>query len=108
MSDSARRRIDAKWGDVHLSAASVWEMAIKTALGKLSLDLPLRAYVEERVEAGLRILPVEWRHAAAVADLPPHHGDLFDRLIVAQALAEKMPVVTNDPAFRPYGVKTLW
>lgn len=100
--------MDAVGTELILSVASVWELAIKASLGKLTLPAPLHEYVEEKVAAGLRVLPVEWPHAAAVVDLPFHHRDPFDRLIIAQALTERLPVVSGDPAFRAYGVRVVW
>jgi PIN domain nuclease of toxin-antitoxin system len=60
------------------------------------------------VRAGVRILPIDWPHAAAVEKMPSHHRDPFDRLIIAQALAEDLTVVTRDSVFREYGVRVVW
>lgn len=108
LSQPARRAIERAGAEVHLSAASVWEMAIKSSLGRLKLGAPLEVYVAEKVTEGFRILPVEWRHAAAVERLPHHHRDPFDRLLIAQALTEKMTIVTGDAAFRSYDATLLW
>jgi PIN domain nuclease of toxin-antitoxin system len=108
LSRRARRAIETDDAEVWLSAASVWEMAIKARIGRLSLPSSVHAYVEQKQRAGVVIRPVEWPHAAAVESLPFHHRDPFDRLIIAQALADDMTVVTNDPAFPAYGVKTIW
>ena len=108
MGGKARRQMEAGETELYLSAASVWEMAIKTSLGRLTLPTSLHEYVEEKIEAGFRILPVEWPHAAAVAKLPFHHKDPFDRLIIAQGMTEKIPIVSGDQAFKAYGVKIVW
>jgi len=108
LSRRARRAIEADDAQVVLSAASVWEMAIKARLGRLTLPTSVHTYVDEKQRGGVVMLPVEWPHAAAVEALPFHHRDPFDRLIIVQALAEDLPVVTNDSAFAPYGVKTIW
>jgi PIN domain nuclease of toxin-antitoxin system len=103
-----RRALEAEESEPLLSAASVWEMAIKAGLGPLTLPATVEEYVAEKLEEGHAILPVEWPHAAAVEQLPLHHRNPFDRLLAAQSLVEKLPLVTADPVFRKYGVKTVW
>jgi PIN domain nuclease of toxin-antitoxin system len=89
-----------------LSAASAWEIAIKHELGKLLLPAPPEAYVPSRMLAsGTAALPVLHVHALRVATLAPHHRDPFDRLIIAQAQHERIPVVTADRAFDLYDVE---
>ncbi|OFZ86844.1 MAG: twitching motility protein PilT [Betaproteobacteria bacterium RBG_16_64_18] len=91
------------------SLASVWELAIKAGLGKLKLALPVRRYVVENVVANnFRLLEIRVPHLGRVESLPAHHGDPFDRLLIAQALEENLAVVTADPVFRKYGVKRIW
>lgn len=108
LSRGARRALEAADNELILSAASVWELAIKAGLGRLTLPGSVATYVAEKVEQGLRVLSVDWTHAAAVEKLPPHHRDPFDRLLAAQALLENLPLVTGDRAFRAYGVKVVW
>lgn len=108
LSPRVRREIESKESEIYLSAASVWEIAIKTGLGRLTLPMPLDDYLVEKRGQGLRALPVEWHHAAAVAKLPHHHRDPFDRLLVAQALIEDLPLASSDPELRLYGVKIIW
>lgn len=104
LKDEARRAI--RGADlVVVSAASAWETAIKTALGKLQIGVPFEDAVEIN---GFGKLPVEFRHAAAVMALPAHHGDPFDRMLIAQALTEGLTLVTHDRKFQPYGVPVLW
>jgi PIN domain nuclease of toxin-antitoxin system len=91
--------------EVLLSAAVAWEIAIKRALGKLQVRAGL---VSELVRDGATALPVSVAHAEAVAELPPHHRDPFDRLLVAQARAEGATLVSGDPALRAYGVPVHW
>jgi PIN domain nuclease of toxin-antitoxin system len=92
-----------------VSLASVWELAIKAGLGKLKLTMPVQRYVTEHVAAnGFRLLDIRMAHARRVESLEPHHGDPFDRLLVAQALEEELPMVSADPVFRKYGVKRIW
>jgi PIN domain nuclease of toxin-antitoxin system len=95
--------------DLLLSAATVWELAIKTGQKKLTLSLPYRQWMDKAIaDLGLSILPVTVVYAERQANLPPHHKDPFDRLIIAQALVEGITVVCADPAFDAYGVTRLW
>jgi len=92
-----------------LSAATIWEIAIKIGLNKLSLTLPLRPWMQQAIaDLGLSVLPITIEYAEVQAGLPYHHRDPFDRLIVAQALTEAAPVVGSDPSFDLYGVTRLW
>ena len=91
-----------------LSAASCWEMAIKYALGKLALPAPPSEYVPSRMErTGTTALPVLPIHALRVSELPRHHRDPFDRLLIAQAQHERVALVTADDVFRAYDVELL-
>lgn len=91
-----------------LSAASSWEIAIKYALGRLPLPEPPSSYVPDRIRSsGVTPLPVEHAHALAVAELPAHHRDPFDRLLVAQARLEGVPIITADPHLRAYAVDLI-
>ena len=101
---SARAAI-ANAAEAYVSAASAWEMVIKTTLGKLRAPTDIEAAV---AEGGFRELPVEFRHIAALRTLPPHHRDPFDRLLIAQAHADRLTLVTADPALPRYGVPHLW
>lgn len=93
---------------VLLSAASSWEIAIKYRLGKLPLPEPPAEYVPERMRlSGVTPLPIEHAHALRVADLPEHHADPFDRLIIAQAQLLNVPIVTADGQFVSYEVETV-
>jgi PIN domain nuclease of toxin-antitoxin system len=104
----ARRLIADGRNDLLLSAASCWEMAIKAALGKLVLPESVERYVPARLAAqGMGTLPVLPAHALRVATLPPLHRDPFDRLIVAQALIEELPVLTADPQLAAYGASVI-
>jgi PIN domain nuclease of toxin-antitoxin system len=108
LSRAARTAMEAVDATLHLSAASIWEMAIKASLGRLTLPMPVAAYVAEKIDEGYRLLPVTWAQAAAVERLPFHHRDPFDRLLAAQALMEPCPFVTRDRVFRKYGVEVVW
>ena len=95
--------------DIYLSAASSWEIAIKAKLGKFELPEAPGPYVRTRMAMqGIHSLPVTQDHALSVHDLPLHHADPFDRLIIAQALTEDMVILTGDRAFRKYSVDLVW
>jgi PIN domain nuclease of toxin-antitoxin system len=107
-SSRARRLVEDSSHTLYLSAASAWEIAIKHGLGKLRLPEPPATYVPSRTAAlGVLPLAIEHAHALRVATLPAHHRDPFDRLLVAQAQIEDLPVLTADPAIRAYGVETI-
>lgn len=92
-----------------LSAASGWEMAIKAKLGKLELPAPVAAFVDEQLRTnGIESLPIQMRHALHVFELPPHHRDPFDRLLIAQAQLERMPILSSDPQLALYPVEVIW
>ncbi len=105
LSLGARDAIADPVNDPLVSAASVWEIAIKRSLGKLTApdDLPDRIS-----DGGFGWLPISARHAWLVRDLPTHHRDPFDRLIVAQALIERLPIITSDSHVGEYGVEVRW
>jgi PIN domain nuclease of toxin-antitoxin system len=98
-----RRRIES--GPAIVSAASLWEIAIKTRLGKLEApaDLP-----DHLADLGFTFLLVSPEHAWSVRELPDHHRDPFDRLLVAQAQVERVPILTVDPVFDAYDVEVVW
>lgn len=100
----AQRAIAAPRNLVFISAASLWEIVIKKALGKLACPGDLKEAVED---SGFHLLPVTADHALAVERLPPHHRDPFDRMLIAQAGEEGLTIITADAAFRPYGVPLL-
>jgi PIN domain nuclease of toxin-antitoxin system len=97
--------LESTENELFLSAASSWEIAIKYALGKLPLPEPPLEYVPDRMlESGVTGLPVEHRHALTVAKLPPHYRDPFDRILIAQATVESLPILTADPHLSRYDV----
>jgi PIN domain nuclease of toxin-antitoxin system len=103
-----RRQIDRADTELLLSAASAWEIAIKFGLGKLLLPEQPQSYVPSRMRLTRTIsLPILEAHALGVAELPRHHRDPFDRLIIAQAQIERLPILTADPLFAPYDVDTI-
>ncbi len=99
LSADTRKLVDTS--EVYVSAASIWEISIKAALGKLKADAAeILAAVQP---AGLSLLPITGEHAARVARLPTHHKDPFDRILLAQAVTEPMILLTNDKALERYG-----
>ena len=108
LSRGARKAMEAPDHSLVISAATVWEMAIKASLDRLHLSAPVDDYIAEKIKQGYEVWPVRWEHASRVQLLPWHHRDPFDRLIAAQALLEKCTVVTSDRVFRKYGVDVLW
>ena len=105
---AARAAMEQEQARLFISAASVWEMAIKAARGRLALPFSVARYLADRIEEGYSVLRVDGSHAAAVEHLPFHHHDPFDRLLIAQALSERLPVITRDRAFKKYGVEAIW
>ncbi len=103
---AARRAVRTADNEVYASVASAWEIAIKVAIGKLGFAAP--DLEQALADSGIQPLGISLRHAASVANLPPHHRDPFDRMLVAQALCESMTLVTRDRALSKYGVRLLW
>jgi PIN domain nuclease of toxin-antitoxin system len=109
LSGRALRAISRSSSEVFLSVVSLWEMAVKSAAGKLELNASVRASVEAQQERNaLRLLPVEAAHVWALDDLPGMRGDPFDRMLAAQAVHEGMVLVTRDARLRELKVRTLW
>lgn len=109
LSTLARSLIEDERNAQFLSMASFWEMAIKYSNDKLPLTLPFEDFMTHYLGSnGIILLPVKVSHLVHVSSLPLHHRDPFDRLIIAQSLVEKMPVISIDGAFDAYGVSRLW
>ncbi len=112
LSTEARNTIEDRQSLIFLSIASVWEMAIKSSLGKLAVPMPHQSFVEREMSINeIAIFPASIEHAEIVANLPfpsSGHRDPFDRLLIAQALAENIPVISGDAAFDQYPVERIW
>lgn len=109
LSAAARAAISDPNSDVLVSPATYWEIAIKVSTGKYTLTTPYQHFIEYNITANdFEVLHVEPRHTAVVATLPFHHKDPFDRLLIAQALAEDITLVSNETLFDAYGVRRLW
>lgn len=109
LSTTARSLMEDGGNELLLSMASVWEIAIKVSLGKLSLDQPLDSFLPTQLEHNdIDILPIELSHSLKVAALPFSHRDPFDRMLIAQSLVEELPILGADQLFDLYGVRRLW
>jgi PIN domain nuclease of toxin-antitoxin system len=109
LSAAARSLIEDAGNRKLVSIASCWEIAIKAGLGKLTLGEPSATYLPNALaRTGFELLPISLAHAASVESLPAHHKDPFDRMLIAQALAEGIPIVSFDAAHDSYGVSRLW
>lgn len=109
LSAHAKRLVEDPAHERFLSVGSLWEMAIKVSIGKLKVPLPFERLVKEHVEGNaIELLAIHALHLDEQRKLPFHHSDPFDRLIIAQAIAEEMKVVGRDEEFDPYPVECVW
>lgn len=109
LSAKARGAIADLDNEVFVSLVVPWELAIKSALGKICLTQPVGRYVADHVEAnGFSLLGIDLADVALVETMPLHHRDPFDRLLIAQAKNRKLTVVSSDAAFSAYSIKRLW
>jgi len=109
VSERARSVLSDGSTDVSFSIASVWEIAIKVGAGRMELPDSTERYLPDRLgHHGFEIMPVELPHVFRAGQLPPHHGDPFDRMLIAQAQVEGIPILTADPAISRYDVETIW
>lgn len=109
LSANARQAYLETTNQLFLSVASLWEMAVKISLGKLELKTDWPRRIDREMDAnGIRGLAIRPEHCVAVASLPFHHRDPFDRLLIAQAMAEGLSILTADRRFGAYGVPILW
>lgn len=109
LSSNAKILIEDEYNEKFFSIASIWEMAIKQSLGKLTFNLPLQTFVRQQMEQNsMALLNLEIDHVTTVATMPLHHKDPFDRLLIAQAMVEQLPVIGVDSAFDAYSVQRIW
>jgi len=109
LSAPAKKLFESPDSERFLSIASIWEIAIKTSLGKLAFDKPLEQFLPEQIALNyVRLLDISLSHALRVSNLPLHHRDPFDLMIVAQGLVENLPILSSDSALDAYGVKRIW
>lgn len=110
LSTRAREILADDGNELLFSAVSGWEIAIKAALGRLG-NVPgdLKGFIDEQIsENAFKVLPIHLEHVLGVYSLPQHHQDPFDRLLIAQALAEDIPMLSRDPQFVSYSVNVVW
>lgn len=106
---NAKTALEDLANSLMLSAATIWEIAIKVGVNKLTLSLPYRQWMTRAMnDLGVTILPVTVEYADVQAKLPSHHRDPFDRLLIAQAIVENVPLVSNDAIFDQYGISRVW
>lgn len=95
--------------EIYFSIASIWELAIKISLKKVILDEPLDIFIKSHIQGNnIKILYIEIKHVLKVENLPFHHRDPFDRLIISQAIVENLPIITKDSDFESYPIKKIW
>lgn len=109
LSTTARSLIDNGDNDILLSTASVWEMAIKHSIGRLNFSRPFMEFIKQQIAINrIEILEISFDHIEVVASLPLHHRDPFDRLIIAQSMAEQIPILSVDTIFDNYTIARIW
>jgi PIN domain nuclease of toxin-antitoxin system len=95
--------------DLWLSVASIWEILLKIRAGKLPLPEPAGPYlIRKMAENRVEVLPITLDHVLKIESLPVHHRDPFDRILIAQSLEEKLPLVSADPQFEKYRIQLIW
>ena len=108
LSKKAKKVVEAEV-DLLISAASLWEIAIKFSIGKLTLPDTFGNFIPTQIyQNNIEILPITLPHLEKVSSLPFHHKDPFDRLIIAQSIVENLPVISSDVAFDLYGIERIW
>lgn len=108
LSPTALAAIQDPNNQIFVSLVSAWEMSIKSGLGKMHLTQPIESFFEDQAQHNqFDILPITLAHIAAVESLPRHHGDPFDRLLIAQSMTEAMPLISADHAFDAYSLTLI-
>jgi PIN domain nuclease of toxin-antitoxin system len=106
LSEKARKTIE-KGGNL-LSIASIWEIAIKVSLGKLDLNASFKDFTDQIAANNIKVLPITIADTNTILNLPFHHKDPFDRIIIAQSLNNELMLISKDGAFASYGLRTIW
>lgn len=108
LSETARNLLESEV-DLLISVASLWEIAIKFSIGKLDLPESFGNFIPSQIlQNDIEILSVTLSHLEKVSELPFHHKDPFDRLVIVQSIVEDLPVVSSDSTFDSYGIKRIW
>jgi PIN domain nuclease of toxin-antitoxin system len=109
LTSKAKQILRSDEHELVFSLVSLWEIAIKIKTGKLNTIGSSVAYIRDEMNAyGMELLPIRYEHILQLESLPHHHSDPFDRLLIAQAITESLPILTGDKAFKDYGVKLIW
>jgi PIN domain nuclease of toxin-antitoxin system len=109
LSAKAKQILTSKEHELYFSLVSLWEIAVKMKIGKLNTVGSSVTYIrDEMAEYGMELLPVRYEHILQLEQLPLHHSEPFDRLLIAQAIAESLPILTHDEMFPLYPVKLIW
>jgi PIN domain nuclease of toxin-antitoxin system len=111
LSEKAAKLIENPETDAFVSVVSIWEIAIKASIGKISIPIGFQDSLEDKLkESGFHILPMEFKHASGVYSLPAVHGDPFDRLMISQCKVEKLTAITNDAHWIDprYDISVFW
>jgi PIN domain nuclease of toxin-antitoxin system len=109
LSASADSLIADPANEVYVSPASYWEIAIKINLGKYSLQRPYQSFFEDAIaQNDLTVLAIEIKHTANLTNMALHHRDPFDHMLIAQALVEQIPIISNDAKFDSYCIQRIW
>ena len=107
LSDRVRNLLPVE--DIWISVASLWEIFAKVQVGKLALPKPVGDYLTEKLTAnGVSVMSLTFAHVKRLEELPLHHRDPFDRILIAQSVEENLPLVTADPLFKKYSVHLIW
>lgn len=108
LSEKARAHIENPNSNCYVSVASFWEMAIKLSLSKLELDMSFKSLFKELEKNGFSLLPITFYHTHKLTTLELHHRDPFDRIIICQALVDKLTIIGKDSYFQNYKVNQVW
>jgi PIN domain nuclease of toxin-antitoxin system len=109
LTSKAKQILTSNEHELVFSLVSLWEIAIKIKTGKLHTIGSSVAYIRDEMDAyGMQLLPIRYDHVLQLESLPHHHGDPFDRLLIAQALTESLPILSGDRIFASYGIKLVW
>ena len=109
LSATAKQILTSKEHELYFSLVSLWEIAVKMKIGKLNTVGSSVTYIrDEMAEYGMELLPIRYEHILQLEQLPLHHSEPFDRLLIAQAVAESLPILTHDEKFPLYPVKLIW
>ena len=108
ISPAAKKILSDPSNEISVSIASFWELSIKSSLGKITLSRDVQSLAASLQEDGLKLLSIEPPHCRAVTNLPFHHRDPFDRMLIAQALTEDFVLLSRDREFESYPVRVVW